>query len=555
MGKNILFKDSNALLSLVHSSGYITSEELKKIEYTSTDSNIDIVQCAMDLSLLDEIMIADSIASSFGLKRVDLKHYRTPQQIDHLKKYIPFSKSFTQQNALIPFEIDETKIKIAIYDPTSLNNIKEIKLISKLKIEIYIATITDVQNFINTLFGATINEKEATQNILKDDSVVIRMIDEMLNNATKVGASDIHLEPYKDDARLRFRIDGILEEQNFKDFYKYYPSLVTRIKILANLNIAEKRLPQDGHIESTLNHKNYEFRISVLPTNYGERVVMRILDKGNIKIPLEDLGLDKEELEIFSKYIKQSKGMILVTGATGSGKTTTLYAALNKINHHDVNILTIEDPIEYSIKGIGQVQINEKIGVTFSETLRSFLRQDPDKILVGEMRDKETADIAIKAALTGHLVLSTLHTNDAISTIDRLLDMRIEPFLITSSLLMIVSQRLARKICEKCKVEDPLPPGVLKDIASSLDETNNIKLFKGKGCEYCNYRGSKGRVGIFEVFQITPEIKGLILAGATSNEIRKSAIENDNFQTLKDNGLKLLLDGKISLNEYHRVLN
>jgi type IV pilus assembly protein PilB len=381
------------------------------------------------------------------------------------------------------------------------------------------------------------------------------MIDEMLNNATKVGASDIHLEPYKDDARLRFRIDGILEEQNFKDFYKYYPSLVTRIKILANLNIAEKRLPQDGHIESTLNHKNYEFRISVLPTNYGERVVMRILDKGNIKIPLEDLGLDKEELEIFSKYIKQSKGMILVTGATGSGKTTTLYAALNKINHHDVNILTIEDPIEYSIKGIGQVQINEKIGVTFSETLRSFLRQDPDKILVGEMRDKETADIAIKAALTGHLVLSTLHTNDAISTIDRLLDMRIEPFLITSSLLMIVSQRLARKICEKCKVEDPLPPGVLKDIASSLDETNNIKLFKGKGCEYCNYRGSKGRVGIFEVFQITPEIKGLILAGATSNEIRKSAIENDNFQTLKDNGLKLLLDGKISLNEYHRVLN
>jgi type IV pilus assembly protein PilB len=555
MGKNILFKDSNALLSLVHSSGYITSEELKKIEYTSTDSNIDIVQCAMDLSLLDEIMIADSIASSFGLKRVDLKHYRTPQQIDHLKKYIPFSKSFTQQNALIPFEIDETKIKIAIYDPTSLNNIKEIKLISKLKIEIYIATMTDVQNFINTLFGATINEKEATQNILKDDSVVIRMIDEMLNNATKVGASDIHLEPYKDDARLRFRIDGILEEQNFKDFYKYYPSLVTRIKILANLNIAEKRLPQDGHIESTLNHKNYEFRISVLPTNYGERVVMRILDKGNIKIPLEDLGLDKEELEIFSKYIKQSKGMILVTGATGSGKTTTLYAALNKINHHDVNILTIEDPIEYSIKGIGQVQINEKIGVTFSETLRSFLRQDPDKILVGEMRDKETADIAIKAALTGHLVLSTLHTNDAISTIDRLLDMRIEPFLITSSLLMIVSQRLARKICEKCKVEDPLPPGVLKDIASSLDETNNIKLFKGKGCEYCNYRGSKGRVGIFEVFQITPEIKGLILAGATSNEIRKSAIENDNFQTLKDNGLKLLLDGKISLNEYHRVLN
>jgi type IV pilus assembly protein PilB len=543
------FKNSNSLLDLLVSFGSFTEDNYKQIQYKVADSGNDAVQTAIDLNFTNEDDIANIISTAYGLKKVDLKNYNSADNIDYIKRNIPFQDNFVQQNHIIPFDITDDLIKVAIYDPTSLNSIKELKLLSKNKIDVYVAPVSDLKKYIETIFDNTPIKKVRNQ-VSKDDSIVIQMVDKILEQAVKLNSSDIHFEPYKDSARLRYRIDGMLENQKLENFNKYYPALTTRVKILANLNIAEKRLPQDGHIELDIHNKNYEFRVSVLPTNFGERVVMRILDKGSIRIPLEKLGFDDREFKILEKSITASKGMILVTGATGSGKTTTLYAALNKINSEDINILTAEDPIEYSLEGVGQVQINEKIGVTFADTLRSFLRQDPDKILVGEIRDKETVDIAIKAALTGHLVLSTLHTNDAISTIDRLIDMGVQRFLITSSLLIIVSQKLARRICPKCKVKDDLSTQALQEIGITDDSVN---IYKGEGCEYCGYKGTHGRVGIYELLEITTKLKDLIINGATSEELAECA-KQDGFKTLNDFGKKLLLDGVISLDEYHRVL-
>ena len=369
--------------------------------------------------------------------------------------------------------------------------------------------------------------------------------------------SDIHLEMYKKFARMRFRLDGVLMDQKEwnEELFEHYAAIVTRIKIMSRLDIAERRLPQDGAISLQVGDREVDFRVSILPTSFGERVVLRILDTESISLTLETLGFQEEDEQDFKRAIDAPQGMVLVTGPTGSGKSTTLYAALGRINHEDVNILTAEDPVEFTIDGVGQVQVKEDIGLTFSAALRSFLRQDPEIVMVGEIRDKETVDIAIKAALTGHLLLSTLHTNDAVSTITRLINMGVAPYLITSSLTLIVAQRLARKICEHCKVEDDsVTEGQLMSVGFTPEEASRTILYHGTGCQKCNNTGYKGRKGIYEVLKVTDNIKEGVLNGLTTPELLQIAKERDNFSTMQEVGRGFLLQGSVSMKEYQRIL-
>jgi type IV pilus assembly protein PilB len=365
---------------------------------------------------------------------------------------------------------------------------------------------------------------------------------------------------------LRYRIDGVLTTQSeklmtgfsvsseFSFLHKHYAAVTTRVKIMATLDISEKRLPQDGAIVFKTKNTSIDLRISVLPTNNGERVVMRILDKGAISMSIDVLGFDASDLKKVKSAIDAPQGMVLVTGPTGSGKTTTQYAALQRINRDDINILTAEDPIEYNLDGVAQVQVKENIGLTFAATLRSFLRQDPEVILVGEIRDKETVDIAVKAALTGHLVFSTLHTNDSVSTITRLLNMGVEPYLISSSVTLIIAQRLARRICPSCKVVDKsVNEDALRSIGFSIEESTRIKTYKGEGCDECNSRGTKGRRGIYEVLKITDRIQEAILDNVSVLEIEKIA-KDGGLVTMKECAKGHLQEGEISFDEFHRVM-
>ncbi len=389
---------------------------------------------------------------------------------------------------------------------------------------------------------------EAAAAVGEVEAPIVKLVNGILVNAVKVGASDIHLEPYETLVRVRFRLDGELHTiMNLP--LKVRNTTVSRIKIMAKLDIAERRLPQDGRIKLKLGKKrDIDFRVSVLPTLYGEKVVMRILDKGNIQLDMTKLGFEERALIDFQEALAKPYGMILVTGPTGSGKTTTLYSALQLLNTPDVNIMTAEDPVEFNFMGINQVQMKDEIGLNFAASLRSFLRQDPDIIMVGEVRDYETAEIAVKAALTGHLVLSTLHTNDAPSTINRLLNMGIEPFLVSSSVVLIMAQRLARRICKNCIEPDKLPVERLVGLGFSADEAKQVTPMKGKGCPACNQTGYKGRVALYEVMPVKEEIRELILQGASADEIKKCAIRSG-FKTLRISGLTKVAEGVTTVEE------
>jgi type IV pilus assembly protein PilB len=380
------------------------------------------------------------------------------------------------------------------------------------------------------------------------EAPIVKLVNGILVNAVKVGASDIHLEPYETLVRVRFRLDGELHPiMNLP--LKVRNTTVSRIKIMAKLDIAERRLPQDGRIKLKLGKKrDIDFRVSVLPCLYGEKVVMRILDKGNIQLDMTKLGFEERALSDFQEALAKPYGMILVTGPTGSGKTTTLYSALQLLNTPDVNIMTAEDPVEFNFTGINQVQMKDEIGLNFATSLRSFLRQDPDIIMVGEIRDYETAEIAVKAALTGHLVLSTLHTNDAPSTINRLLNMGIEPFLVSSSVVLIMAQRLARRICKSCIEPDKIAVERLIGLGFSPEEAKHITPMKGKGCQACNQTGYKGRVALYEVMPIKEDIRELILQGASADDIKKCAIRAG-FKTLRMSGLTKIAEGVTTVEE------
>ena len=397
-----------------------------------------------------------------------------------------------------------------------------------------------------------LEEKEDAEVVKEVEAPIVKLVNGIFVNAIKSGASDIHVEPYEQSLRVRYRVDGVMYTvMNLPT--KIRAALTSRIKIMSKLDIAERRLPQDGRIKLKLGKKrDIDFRVSVLPCLFGEKTVLRLLDKGNLQVDLTKLGFEQSAMDDFMEALNKPYGMILVTGPTGSGKTTTLYSALNHLNKPDTNIMTAEDPVEFNFMGINQVQVREEIGLTFAAALRSFLRQDPDIIMVGEIRDFETAEIGVKAALTGHLVLSTLHTNDAPGTISRLLNMGIEPFLVSSAVILILAQRLARRICAQCKTEDPIPPQALVKIGFGEDEARSIKVFKGKGCPACNNTGYKGRVALYEVMLIRDEIKELVLEGASSAEIKKAAIRLG-MKTLRMSGMTKIAEGVTTIDEVLRV--
>jgi general secretion pathway protein E len=394
---------------------------------------------------------------------------------------------------------------------------------------------------------------EETGDLLDDtsDAPVIKLVNLMLSQAVKARASDIHIEPYQNRIKIRYRVDGVLYDMLSPPKH-IQSTLISRIKVMARLNIAEKRLPQDGRIEIKIGDKNVDIRVSTIPTAFGERVVLRLLDKTNVLLKVSDLGMSEQRLKIFNELITSAHGIILVTGPTGSGKTTTLYAALSSINNPDINIITIEDPIEYQIEGIGQIQVNPKIGITFANGLRSIVRQDPDVILVGEIRDLQTAEIAIQAALTGHLVFSTLHTNDSASAVTRLIDMGIEPFLVTSSVIGILAQRLVRNVCGECKEEYIPDKESLENIGITPEMSSGKKICKGKGCQHCLNTGYKGRTGIFELIILDDSMKSLILKTSDSNAIKKKAV-SQGMVTLRQDGALKVLNGITTAEEILRI--
>ena len=387
-----------------------------------------------------------------------------------------------------------------------------------------------------------------------EEAPVVRLVNVVLMSAIQKGASDIHIEPYEKELRVRYRIDGILYNI-MNPPMKYRDAISSRLKIMAKLDIAEKRLPQDGRIKIRFSdngsQKEIDFRVSVLPTLFGEKIVMRLLDKDKLMLDMTKLGFEHESLAKFEAAIQRPWGMVLVTGPTGSGKTNTLYSSIAKINTPETNIMTAEDPVEFNLVGINQVQVRENIGLNFAAALRSFLRQDPNIILVGEIRDFETAEIAVKAALTGHLVLSTLHTNDAPSTINRLMNMGIEPFLVASSVHLICAQRLVRRVCSNCKEKHPLPPAALVQAGYTADDANSVTPMKGKGCDRCNNTGYKGRVGLYEVMEVSEELRELILVGASGLELRRKAID-EGMITLRMSGLRKVKDGMTTIEEVVR---
>jgi len=465
---------------------------------------------------------------------------------------------------------------VAIADPYNFQQLDDLLQLLKWEgIKILLAPHEEIFTAINSVYDlgrrsadqvmqdidetdpeSLLSEIEETSDLLDDtsDAPVIKLVNLMLSNAVREGVSDIHIEPYKDRVKIRKRVDGILYDM-YSPPKHVQAKLISRIKIMAKLNIAEKRLPQDGRIEIRLADKNVDLRVSTLPTTFGERVVLRLLDKSNVLLSLTTLGMAKNDLEMFNKLIKAPHGIILVTGPTGSGKTTTLYSALSILNTPDINIITVEDPIEYQINGISQVQVNSKIDLTFANGLKTIVRQDPDVILVGEIRDVETSEIAIQAALTGHLVFSTLHTNDAASAVTRIIDMGVEPFLVSSAVNAILAQRLIRKICPECKEAYTPDKQLLIRAGASPAKFGDRKLYRGKGCPACLNTGYQGRIGIYELMVLTDKLKHLILTTSDSNQIKREARVSSEYpmQTLRQDGLRKVLAGLTSLEEVIRV--
>ncbi|MBT3447035.1 MAG: Flp pilus assembly complex ATPase component TadA [Candidatus Thioglobus sp.] len=542
--------------------GLITEDQFSHATTSSNEGDKGLIETIIDFDFTDEVSIAKAISESYDIDFIDL----TDKKIVDLSVVTLLPSKFICENRVVPIYLSDDILNVAISEPSTLNLMSSIRLLTDKTIHTYVATFSQINNLLKKVGNSPVVQKEDKErNVLEGEistsearsSEVIDFTDKVLRAAFELRVSDIHLEIYKKFARMRFRLDGVLMDQKKNDefLFDHYAAVITRVKIMAKLDIANRRLPQDGAMSLKIGDHDVDFRVSILPTSFGERVVMRILDTSSISLTLETLGFQDEDEQAFKNAVDAPQGMVLVTGPTGSGKSTTLYAALKRVNREEINILTAEDPVEFTLDGVGQVHVKEDIGLTFSAALRSFLRQDPEVVMVGEIRDKETADIAIKASLTGHLVLSTLHTNDAVSTITRLINMGIAPYLITSSLTLIVAQRLARIICTNCKTEDEtVAQSELASIGFKSAESSRITLYHGKGCSKCKKTGYKGRKGIYEVLRITDNIKDGILKNLTTPELLKIAKEKDSFSTMQEVGRGFLMQGSISLEEYKRVL-
>ena len=553
------------------SANLITEEQLKKALDVQQKDGGRLGSNLVKLGYLNEDKLASFLSKQYGIPAINLSGYEIDPSV---VKLIP--SEVAQKYQIIPVMRTGATLTIAMADPSNVFAIDDIKFMTGYNVEPVVATESSLKVTINKYYDQTDAlqtvmdsfkkeelldisfEEEGEEQVdigeLKqaiEEAPVVKLVNFVLTDAITKGASDIHIEPYEKVFRVRYRIDGILYDV-MQPPMRLRAAITSRLKIMAELDIAERRLPQDGRIKVRVKGKEVDLRVSTLPTIFGEKVVMRILDRGNFILDLNNLGFDTKALTDFQEAILAPYGMILVTGPTGSGKTTTLYAALNTLNSVAVNIMTAEDPVEMNFLGVNQGQMKEDIGLTFAASLRSFLRQDPDIIMVGEIRDYETAEISVKAALTGHLVLSTLHTNDAPSTLNRLLNMGIEPFLIASSILLILAQRLVRKICPKCREEEKANPQALIDIGFSKEEAETIKCYKGKGCDTCNNTGYKGRMAIYEVMPVGDEMRELILEGASALEVKKTAMKLG-MKTLRMSGLTKIKEGITSVEEVLRV--
>ncbi len=559
------------------------------------------------LGYITEEKLVSFLSKQWGVPAVNLSDYRIDPSV---LKLIPYE--IARKYLIVPVVRVGATLTIATADPSNVFVIDDVKFMTGYNVEVVVAGESSVTNAISSYYkggsDALITTKKTAPTTmlqtkdytfsdeeLKDDNnitafdegmtvdvdefdrvvgdaldsietyseqddygssdieePIVKLVNGIFINAIKGGASDIHIEPYETSLRVRYRVDGVLfNAMNLP--LKIKNPITSRMKIMAKLDIAERRLPQDGRIKMRLGKKReIDFRVSVLPTLFGEKTVLRILDKANLQVDLTKLGFEEDSLKIFLDSLTKPYGMILVTGPTGSGKTTTLYSALNYLNNPDINVMTAEDPVEYNFMGMNQVQVKEEIGLTFAAALRAFLRQAPNIILVGEIRDFETAEIAVKAALTGHLVLSTLHTNDAPSTISRLLNMGIEPFLISASVIIIVAQRLARKICAECREEEKVPVPALIQLGVPEEEAGTFKCYKGKGCPACNGSGYRGRIALYEVLPISSEIREMVLEGASSDDLKKTAIRLG-MKSLRLSGLTKVKEGVTSIEEVMRV--
>ena len=550
------------ILNMLMESSSISEDQMSKINANSKEIGKTKLETAIELNFTDETKIQKTLSTSYSIELISLEKKVIDPKI---KKIIDLR--YIQDNLLVPFEMSEGTLKIAIADASKLSLMKNLKTMTKMEPELYAAKISDINEFINRISRMDTKKISPTDvkvekidtnkdELIEVGSEVINFGNKLITEAINLGASDIHIECFRDNAQVRFRVDGILKimDKYSKFLFENYNAVVARVKIISKLDIAERRVPQDGASTFKSDTKEIDLRVSILPTKNNERIVMRILNKDAGDKALADLGFEEKDLQKLVKAITSPQGMILVTGPTGSGKTTTLYSVLKHINKPGMNILTAEDPVEYEMEGIGQVQVKEGIGYTFEEALRSFLRQDPEVILVGEIRDKATVDIALKAALTGHLVFSTLHTNDAPSSITRLLNMGTPNYLISAALTLIMAQRLARKTCLDCRVIDEnITPKLLNSIGFLPEQSARAKIYKGNGCESCTGSGYKGRMGIYEILEIENELKAGILSNLQQTELNAIAKKNG-FRTMQDMGQDLLLSGDLSFAEYERVL-
>jgi type IV pilus assembly protein PilB len=560
---------------LLTKASLITQDQLKDALRVQKETGGKLGETLIKLGFVSEEDITECLSQQFGVPSINLAHFEIDSTVI---KLIP--ADVARKYNILPVNKTGATITIAMADPTNVFAMDDIKFMTGYNVEPVVASELGIKAAIDNYYGTTASlelkkvmedlqhSENADLEVLEEDeeldvaalaegaeeAPVVKLVNLILTDAIKRGASDIHIEPYEKEFRVRFRIDGLLYEI-MNPPLKLRDAMTSRMKILAKLDISEKRLPQDGRIKlkMKLNDKNKEldFRVSILPTLFGEKIVMRLLDKDNLRLDMTKLGFEQESLTKFEEAIFKPWGMVLVTGPTGSGKTNTLYSALAKVNSPEVNIMTAEDPVEFNLPGINQVQMRENIGLNFAATLRSFLRQDPNIILVGEIRDFETAEIAIKASLTGHLVLSTLHTNDAPSTINRLMNMGIEPFLVATSVQLIAAQRLVRRICTSCKDEVELSPQALLNLGYKKDEIGTFSVFKGRGCDKCNQTGYKGRVGLVEVMQIDDDLREMILSGGTALDIKRKAVENGMI-TLRRSGLVKIKEGITTIEEVVR---
>ena len=553
----------------------ITQDQLQKALEFQRANGGKLGSCLTKLGFITDDDITGVLSRQYGVPSINLKYYEIDPNVIRL---IPQDTALRYQ--VIPLSRVGSVLTIAMTDPTNVFAMDDVKFMTGFNVEPVVASESAIAEAISRFYGGSANGEELS-NLMKDlvnedeelelaadeaemdaaalekaadEAPIIKLVNLILTDSVKRGASDIHVEPYETEMRVRFRVDGQLQTV-MNPPLKLKDAITSRMKIMAKLDIAEKRLPQDGRImikyKADGKRKELDFRVSTVPTLYGEKIVLRLLDKENLRLDMTKLGFEMESLKKFERNILKPYGMVLVTGPTGSGKTNTLYSSVARLNQVDTNIMTAEDPVEFQLGGINQVQMKEQIGLNFAAALRAFLRQDPNIILVGEIRDFETAEIGVKAALTGHLVLSTLHTNDAPSTISRLMNMGIEPFLVATSVNLICAQRLVRRICVNCKEQLEIPEQALIDAGYTPEEVKTTKIYHGKGCTTCNKGGYKGRTGLYEVMEINDELRELILVGASALELKKKAIEQGMI-TLRRSGLIKCALGQTTLDEVLR---